>query len=141
MASIKLDIPIELTATFIIRAAENIDESSAHALAVELHDIIAKVQQYYADRPRRVEAGRLRDEPADLVWSVLRTSLNYWPEDKSAAANEFTWIAEHLMDMGDLYDRYLRVFDRIAGADFAEAMDEGLAELGDLPKEPPGRPQ
>lgn len=133
MSAIELVIPLELTAALIIRSAGNIDESGAHALALELHDIIARVQQFYADRPRLITADRPQFEAADLVWTLLRATLNFWPEDSGAAADEAVWIAEHLEPMGDLFDRYLRVCDRIAGSD--------IAELADFREDPRARPQ
>ena len=132
MSAIELIIPLELTTELIIRSAENIDKSDAHALAVELHDIIARVQQFYADRPRILTDGRPQFEAAHLVWTILRCVLNFWPEDESRAAGDAVWIAL-IEPMGDLYDRYLRLCDRIDGSNVAEMIDHS--------EDPRARPQ
>jgi hypothetical protein len=133
VSNIELSIPIELTIRRIIVAGQDIDKDAARALALELHDILAKIQQYYADRPRIIADGRPEYEAGDLVLTVWETALNHWPEDRDAAASTSMWIAETLGDVGDLYNRYLRVADQIASTDLAADLNEDRA--------PRGRPQ
>jgi hypothetical protein len=52
---------------------------------------------------------------------ILQTAVDVWPSDKDAAAGESMWLAERFMavDGDELYERYLRLFDKINGTDLA----------------------
>jgi hypothetical protein len=129
LGAITIAIPIALTASQIIRASPAaISESEARQLALELHDLIAEVQARYGE-------GKLSDDEAafglaDLVDAVRRTVLGFWPSDGAAAGSESCWLMEQLTDIGDarntlLYDRYLRLHDRIQGTDFVTIANGG----------------
>jgi hypothetical protein len=53
---------------------------------------------------------------------ILRAAVDIWPLDKDAAAGESMWLAERLaaVDGDELYDRYLRLFDKINGTDLGD---------------------
>ena len=134
MTDITITIPLTLTSSQIIRASPAaISESEALELAHELHDLVAEVQARYVRHPLR--EGKLSDdeaafELADLVDAVRRTVLGFWPSDGAAAGSESCWLMEQLTDIGDarntlLYDRYLRLHDRIQGTDFVTIANGG----------------
>ena len=118
MQDIELRIPVELTA-MRIQGHARISAEAAHQMAIELHGIVAAYRQLFAVRP---PCGCFVDnEETDVIETVLRTAVDVWPSDKDAAAGESMWLAERFMavDGDELYERYLRLFDKINGTDLA----------------------
>ena len=130
MTDITITIPLALTVSQIIRVNPAISESEALELARVLHDLIGEVQARYVRRPLR--EGKLSDdraayELADLVDAVRRTVLDFWPRNQDAVGDESVWLMDELtrIDMSmesPLYDRYLRLCDRIQATNFAESL-------------------
>ena len=123
MSNIELSISADLTAAEIIRANESIDDKTAEELAATLHDIVACVKKAFALRPPDLPL-----HESDVVQTVLRTAVGFWPADWGAAANESVWVMEQLTDVEqltgakDLYKSYLRVCDRVSGTDCASLL-------------------
>ena len=68
-------------------------------------------------------------ELADLVDAVRRTVLDFWPRNQDAVGDESVWLMDELtrIDMSmesPLYDRYLRLCDRIQATNFAQSADQ-----------------
>ena len=105
MNNIEPVILTELTTRKIIVSGTDIGEDAARALALELHSILAAIQQFYADRPRITADGRPEYEAVDLVLTVWLTALNYWPTDKDQEAGDSIWIADTLADAPDICER------------------------------------
>ena len=118
MQDIELKIPVELTASRIERRV-SISVEAAHQLAVELHDIAAGYRQLFALRPPGDYAP---SEETDVVETILRTAVDVWPSDRQAAVNESVWLFMRFdaVDGDELYERYLRLFDKINGTDLAD---------------------
>ena len=129
---LELKIPIELTAALIIRRtaivfSEPVDQALAVKLATELHAIIdgyrllRSVQPPYMG-PNKYELKDIDqiEEPA-MVLTILITALGWEPNDDNAAANQSVWIFEqfNIADADHLYERYLRLYDRINGTDLS----------------------
>jgi hypothetical protein len=132
MPSIQLTIPADLTTAQIRRVNPSINEETAQELAAELHDIVACVQRYFAAPPCNWPFPAALVE-SDVIQTVLRTAVDFWPSDQSAAAGESVWVMEMLDSAGgdELYLRYLRLYDRVNGTDlvkelFPEVVADGL---------------
>jgi hypothetical protein len=119
MQDIELKIPVELTA-MRIQGRASVSAATAHQLAIELHAIVAAYRQLFAVRP----PGRcfVDNEETDVVETILRTAVDLWPRDGDEVAYESVWLIERFsaVDGDELYERYLRLFDRINGTDFAD---------------------
>jgi hypothetical protein len=117
MPNIKLSYPADLTAAQIRRVNPSINEETARELAAELHDIVAYVQSLYATQPRGEPTADF--EESDVIQTLLRTALDFWPRDEGAAGNESIWLMEMLTFVGgdELYLRYMRLCDRVNGTD------------------------
>ena len=65
---------------------------------------------------------RAASEETDVIETILRTAVDVWPRDEGAVGSESVWLAERFMavDGDELYDRYLRLFDKINGTNFAD---------------------
>lgn len=118
-----LTIPIETTAAQVIRANPAL-KAEALAIAEELHAIIHAAQEQYAARPPvpDPEGNAPAFELQDVVDVVRRTVLGFWPTGDMAPGNEGMWIREQLTDRcttSDLYDRYLRLCERVSGVSIA----------------------
>jgi hypothetical protein len=140
MTDITITIPLELTVSRIARANPTIGNDEARELAQEVHSIIATVQAAYAAHPpdkarlaaRLPTAARclpyetaIAYELGDVIDEVRNTIFGFWPTDPSEEAELSCWIAEWLTDLDAsdiLYVRYLRVYDRIQGTDFASIL-------------------
>jgi hypothetical protein len=59
------------------------------------------------------------NEETDIVETMLRTAVDVLPLDGDVRARESGWLYERFsaVDGDELYDRYLRLFDRINGTD------------------------
>jgi hypothetical protein len=123
MQDIELKIPVELTASRIERRA-SISAEAANQLAIELHAIVANYRQLFALRPPCDHYGL--SEETDVIETILRTAVDVWPSDKGAAAVESMWLAESLsaIDGDDLYERFLRLCDKINGTDLADLISK-----------------
>ena len=119
VTDIELRIPAGLTAAQIQRVNADIGDDDAQALAVELHAIIAAYRQLFSVRPPD-EAEALSEE-ADMIATIWRTAMDMWPKDNGVSANESVWLMERLTAVGgdELYERYLRLSDRINKSDVA----------------------
>jgi hypothetical protein len=121
MQDIELRIPVELTA-MRIQGRASISAETAHQRAIELHGIVAAYRQLFAVRP---PCGCFVDnEETDVVETILRTAVNVWPLDGDEVAYESVWLFERFsaVDGDELYDRYLRLFDKINGTDLADEL-------------------
>jgi hypothetical protein len=119
MQDIELRIPVALTATRI-RGRASVSAETAHQMAIELHGIVAAYRQLFAVRP---PCGYFVDnEETDVVETVLRTAVDVWPLDGDDVAYESVWLFERFsaVDGDELYERYLRLFDKINGTNFAD---------------------
>ena len=84
-----------------------------------MHGIVAAYRQLFAVRP----CGCFVDnEETDVIETVLRTAVDVWPLDGDEVAYESVWLFERFsaVDGDELYERYLRLFDRMNGTDFAD---------------------
>jgi hypothetical protein len=63
----------------------------------------------------------------DTLFAILRTAFDWWPKDEDAAADESIWIFTQFrqVDGEELYDRFLRVCDRINNTDVMNSGDDG----------------
>lgn len=106
-------VPVGLTAARIQRANPAINEETADALAIKLHEIIALARCFYSVHPDPDNAALSKE--ADLVLTLLNTAVDVWPGGSNAAANESIWIAERFMSVGadEVYERYLRLCCKI----------------------------
>jgi hypothetical protein len=119
MQDIELRIPVELTASRI-QGRGSITAEAAHQVAIELHDIVTVYRQLFALRPPcNYYAGY---EETDVVETILRTAVDLWPLDGDEIVVESVWLFERFsaVDGDELYERYLRVFDKINGTNFAD---------------------
>jgi hypothetical protein len=97
-----------------------VSAATAHQMAIELHGIVAAYRQLFAVRP---PCGCFVDnEETDVIETILRTAVDVWPLDGDEVAYESGWLFERLsaVDGDELYERYLRRFDRINGTNFAD---------------------
>jgi hypothetical protein len=119
MQDIKLTIPTGLTAAQV-KSMALISEQAAYEIAVELHSVVADYRALFALRPRCGVYGEF--EETDVVATILRTAVNVWPLDADVCGKESVWLFERFsaVDGDELYERYLRLFDRINGTDFAD---------------------
>jgi hypothetical protein len=119
MQDIELKIPVELTA-WRIEGHARITAEAARPMAIELHAIIAAYRQLFVLRPPGDYYTEF--EETDVVETILRTAINVWPSDEDAAAHENMWLFERFsaVDGDELYDRYLRLCDKINGTDLAD---------------------
>ena len=140
MTDITITIPLELTVSQIARANLTIGNDEARELALEVHSIIDMVQAAYAAHPpdkatltaRLPGAARclpyetaVAYELGDVINSIRNTIFGFWPTDSNEEAELSCWIAKWLteLDASDiLYVRYLRVYDRVQGTDFASIL-------------------
>jgi hypothetical protein len=120
MPDIELRIPVELTASRIERRG-SISAEAADQLAIELHGIVADYRQLFALRPPPCDA-YAESEETDVVETILRTAVDVWSSDKDEVAAESIWLFERFnaVDGDELYDRYLRLCDKINGTDLAD---------------------
>jgi hypothetical protein len=119
--SIELSIPSGLTAAYIERINSSIDKTEADTLAAELHDIIRLYRQLFLVRPP--DCGEHASEEVDMSLTLWRTALDLRRSDDAASAGESVWLVERLEAVGDdgaLYERYLKLADRINGTNIAE---------------------
>jgi hypothetical protein len=119
MQDIDLRIPTGLTASRV-KGMALCSEEAAHEMAAELHSIVADYRQLYALRPPGAVHGP--HEETDVVETILRTAVDVWPCDGDVCGRESVWLYERFsaVDGDELYERYLRLFDRINGTDFAD---------------------
>ena len=119
MQDIELRIPLEPTA-LRIEGRSHISAEAANQLAIELHAIVADYRQLFALRPPCEHYEPC--EEADMVETILRTAIDIWPSDKDAAAHESIWLFERFdaVDGDELYERFLRLCDKINGTDLAD---------------------
>ena len=119
MQDIELRIPVELTASRIQGHAQ-ISAEAAREMAIELHGIVAAYRQLFAVRPPC--DCFVDNEETDVVETILRTAVDVLPLDGDVRMRESAWLYERFVEVdGDeLYDRYLRLFDRINGTAFAD---------------------
>jgi hypothetical protein len=133
-SDIQLTIPVALTVSQIARANPTIGDDEARELAQQLHSIIDAVQAAYATHPpdKAMLTMRLPGvarclpyeaavayELGDVIDSVRNTNFGFWLGDEAELS---VWIMERLTDLdgsGFLYDRYLLLYDRVQGTDFA----------------------
>jgi hypothetical protein len=69
-----------------------------------------------AEEKARIE----RITPPDMVFTILRHTLGFWPEG-TAAGDENIWVQEQfdVVDGEELYDRWQELCDAIDDTDFA----------------------
>jgi hypothetical protein len=103
----------DLIAAQIRRANPSIDREAAQKLSAELRDLIDRVRTYCGAHPCDTPIGPL--EESDVIETLLRTSVGFWPSDEAEAASESIWIMERLVNAGgdELYLRYMRLYDRV----------------------------
>jgi hypothetical protein len=119
MQDIELRIPVELTA-LRIEGHSHISAEAANQLAIELHAIVADYRQLFALRPPCDHYEPC--EEIDVVETILRTAVDIWPSDEDEVAGESMWLFERFdaVDGDELYERYLRLCDKINGTDLAD---------------------
>ena len=119
MLDIELKIPVELTA-MRIQGHASVSAEAAHQLAIELHEIVAAYRQLFAVRPPCDSF--VDNEETDVVETVLRTAVDVLPLDGDVRGRESAWLYERFsaVDGDELYERYLRLFDRINGTSLAD---------------------
>jgi hypothetical protein len=129
-ADIDLKITVEFTGTMIIRCDVIKDEAQAHALALELHEVIGIFRGLYSVRPpyQRELLEKMPDleeiEETDLVLAIWGTAFDICPTNERAALLEVDWLYDQFERIGadELYDRYMRLCDKINGTNFAEPL-------------------
>jgi hypothetical protein len=127
MSDIELKISVELLESWIIRRlaivyGEDVDISPARGLAEELHAIVAAYLSLYLVRaPDRSPEPNEEFTKVDMLFAILRTALGWWPADGDVEADESVWIMEQFdrADGDELYQRYVRVSDKINNTDIA----------------------
>jgi hypothetical protein len=128
MIDIDLNLTVEFTATMIIRCNVIKDEPKARALALELHEIIELFRRFYSVRPP-YEGELLKElsdleeiEGTDLVLMIWRTAFDIYPKTESMALLEGEWLDYQFGRIGadELYERYMRLCDKINGTKYAE---------------------
>jgi hypothetical protein len=119
MSTIELRIPVELTASRI-KGMTLVTDEAAQEMAVELHNIAADYRQLFALRPPSGVYGEF--EETDVVETILRTALDIWPIDGDACGRESAWLYERFskVDGDELYEGYLRLFNKINGTNFTD---------------------
>ena len=119
MRDIELRIPLELTASRIQGHAQ-ISAEAAHRMAIELHAIIAAYRQLFEVRPPCESF--VKNEDTDVVETILRSAVDVMPRDGDVRMRESAWLYERFsaVDGDELYERYLRLFDRINGTSLAD---------------------
>jgi hypothetical protein len=140
---ILLEIPLALSQSLIIRRSAIVygevnafSESEALELARELHAIVEAYLNFYSVRPpiRVVRPGTDEEDrdgeamieavmPGDMVFAIILTALDYWPQDGRVAASDSVWLMAGLTDVDpteELYHRYLRLSDKINNTDIAD---------------------
>jgi hypothetical protein len=119
MQVIELRIPVELTASQI-QGRASVSAEAARQMAIELHGIVAAYRQLFAVRPPCESF--VDNEETDVVETILRTAVDVWPLDDDEIVVESIWLFERFsaVDDDELYERYLRVFDKINGTNFAD---------------------
>lgn len=140
MPDVTITIPLALTHSQIACANPTISNDEARELAQEMHSIIATVQEFYAAHPpdkARLTArlpGAARCLPyetavayelGEVINEVRNTIFGHWPTDPSEECELSCWLGEWLteIDASDiLYVRYLRLYDRVQGTDFASIL-------------------
>jgi len=136
--SLIIKIPLALTEALIVRRMASVfGEGQTHGqageLAHELHVIIDGYRRLRSVEPPYMGSNRyeLMDiaaiEEPDTVLAILNTALGLWPQDHDASAGQGVWIF-HQFDHADadaLYERYLRLCDRINGTDEASLFRGG----------------
>ena len=128
MRDIALTIPFELIKAMICRCGQ-VQEMEAYELAIELCDITTAYRALFAVRPeceRNYPAADI--EESDVVFTILRTAVGLWPTAECETAHdggdESVWLFERFdaVDGDQLYERYLRLADKINGTDCAEIL-------------------
>jgi hypothetical protein len=139
---ITIEIPFALVVAMICRCGQ-VEEEEARDLAAELLSIIGTWRAWCAEHPERLGT---EFEEEDVTFTVLRTVVGCWPriegwqddeknEKVHDEADESVWLMCHLTDVSDeLYERYLKVSDRILGEDLASLLSHDESMLP-LPKE------
>ena len=119
MQDIELRIPVELTA-MRIQGRASVSAATAHQMAIELHGIVGAYRQLFAVRPPCDSF--VDNEETDVVETVLRTAVDILPLDGDVRGRESAWLYERFsaVDGDELYERYLRLFDRINGTSLAD---------------------
>jgi hypothetical protein len=154
MNPMTISFPLALTAAQIHRASpEPISEGKGLELAQELHDLIDEVQAVYTKHPpsQANPAERLPTADADLpcetavafelaelISTVWRTTLGFWPEGSDATASESEWVMDRLTFFAgtDLYAQYLRLYDQIHLANLLEvAFDDDPPPPRSVPRQ------
>jgi hypothetical protein len=129
MTDIDLRITVEFTATMIIRCNVIKDEAKAHALALELHEIIGIFRRLYSVRPpyqpELIETmrGLVKIEETDLVLTFWEAA--FFPPKGSADRLEIDrFLCEQFDRIGadELFEQYARLCDKINGTNFAEPL-------------------
>jgi hypothetical protein len=119
-------VPTDLTVARIRRANPSLSKEAARQMAAELHDIIAGVRKYCAARP-----GYSAADENDIVQTMMRGVVGDPPGDAAAraaaydaGANDSIYLAVMLTDPDDpddsdnnLFERFIRLFDRVNGTD------------------------
>jgi len=119
MQDIEIRVPVELTAARI-QGRASVSQEAALEMAMELHSIVGGYRQLFALRPPG--DCYAENEETDVVETILRTAVDIWPSDKDSVAAESMWLAERFsaVDGHELYERYLKLFDKINGTDIAD---------------------
>jgi hypothetical protein len=119
MQDIELRIPVELTA-MRIQGRASISAEAAHQLAIELRSIVAAYRQLFTLRPPC--GNYVENEETDVVETILRTAVDLWPLDGDEIAHESVWLFERFSAVNgdELYERYLRLFDKVNGTNYAD---------------------
>jgi hypothetical protein len=89
-------------------------------LAAELHGIIRVCRQLFSVPPP--DYGEHSSEEVDMSLTLWRIALGLWLSNDAAGRTK-AWLLERLEavdDYGALYERYLKLADRINGTNFAQ---------------------
>jgi hypothetical protein len=146
-SSICIEFSIELLTQLIFRRMAIVygdrcaDLKVSRELAEELFAILEGYRNLHSVEPpwrltkkmpedAEAEASIKRIELPDTLFAILRTAFDWWPRNEDAAADESIWIFNQFrrVDGEELYDRFLRVCDRINNT--TDVMNSG--DGGDL---------
>jgi hypothetical protein len=92
MSNLEFSIPVEQTALQIFQSNGSLDEETAQALAVELHEIVSCMQKALE---LKLSAGprQVFTESADAALTVLRSGVGFRRLDDADHQAEGFWVA------------------------------------------------
>jgi hypothetical protein len=144
MNGIELKLSLALLTAMVARCGQ-VEEEEARELAAELIAIVDTYRAWCRAHPERQDTEFTEE---DVVFTVIRTAVGCWPRAEGwkdderntkvhDEGDESVWLMCHLTDVSDeLYERYLKLSDKILGEDLAsllhiELEDDEMIEISE----------